>query len=128
MRRMDRESVARWVRDYEAVWRTADVAAPLRALFHDDATYRMGPFQEAHTGLPAIERLWHAERAGPDEDFAMASEIVAVDDDIAVVRVEVRYGPPEPRHFLDQWLLRFAPDGRCLAFEEWPFWPGKWEG
>ncbi|MGI8306275.1 hypothetical protein [Saccharopolyspora hattusasensis] len=27
--------------------------------------------------------------------------------------------------YRDLWIVRFAPDGKCLAFEEWPFWPGK---
>ena len=51
----------------------------------------MSPYEEPVRGLPAIAELWEAERDGPDEPFAMLHEIVAVDGDTAVVRVEVRY-------------------------------------
>jgi hypothetical protein len=53
----------------------------------------------------------------------MASEIVAVDGDTAVVRVEVRYQAPTAREFRDLWVIRFGDDGRCRWFEEWPFAP-----
>src|SRR5207247_503163 len=55
----------------------------------------------------------------------MASEIVAVDGGTAVVRVEVRYGNPVHQEYRDLWVIRFAADGRCAVFEEWPFWPGQ---
>jgi hypothetical protein len=44
---------------------------------------------------------------------------VAVDADTAVVRVEVDYERGRP--WRDLWVLRFAVDGRCRHFEEWPF-------
>ena len=28
----------------------------------------------------------------------------------------------------DLWVLRFDDDGRCLAFEEWPFAPDQPDG
>ncbi|MFD4193655.1 nuclear transport factor 2 family protein [Amycolatopsis thermoflava] len=76
-------------------------------------------------GLPAIAAMWEAERTGPDEDFRMTSEPVALDGDTAVVRVEVTYGEPTRQQYRDLWIIRFAGDGRCRAFEEWPFWPEK---
>ena len=48
---------------------------------------------------------------------------LAVDGDTAVVRVEVSYGPPINQEYRDLWIIRFAEDGRCEAFEEWPFAP-----
>ncbi|MFG2099247.1 hypothetical protein ACGFJ5_01450 [Micromonospora echinaurantiaca] len=69
--------------------------------------------------------MWEAERAGPDEVFRMTSEIVAVDGDTAVVRLEVRYGDPVHQEYRDLWIMRFAEDGRCGSFEEWPFWPAQ---
>jgi hypothetical protein len=98
---------------------------PLGELFGDDASYRMSPFEEPVAGLRQIGALWERERQGPDERFEMAHEIVAVEADTAVVRVEVRYSSPEPLHYRDLWVIRFAEDGRCMEFEEWPFWPGK---
>ena len=52
--------------------------------------------------------------------------MVAVDGNTAVVRVEVAYeGDAQWR---DLWVLRFAPDGRSAAFEEWPFSPTQRDG
>lgn len=119
---MGRDGVAAWVAAYERAWRSAGTGA-LAGLFAPDATYRQGPYDEPVTGLPAIARMWEAERAGPTEVFHMTSEVVAVDGDTAVVRVEVWYGDPVQQEFRDLWVIRFAADGRCAAFEEWPFAP-----
>jgi ketosteroid isomerase-like protein len=121
---MERDQVAAWVAAYEKAWRTSGTGA-LADLFTLDATYRQTPYLEPFTGLPAIARMWELERDGPDETFSMASEIVAVDGDVAVVRLEVRYGEPVRQEYRDLWVLTFAGDGRCRSFEEWPFWPGK---
>ena len=75
-------------------------------------------------GLPAIEADWAANRDGHDEVFAMAAGILAVDGATGVARVFVRYAVPE-QEYLNLWIARFARDGRCRWFEEWPFWPGK---
>jgi hypothetical protein len=55
----------------------------------------------------------------------MTSEIVAVEGDAAVVRLEVRYGEPLRQEFLDLWVLRFDLLGRCTAFEEWAMSPPR---
>jgi ketosteroid isomerase-like protein len=117
-----REQVADWVAHYERAWRTAGTA-PLRELFAEGATYRLSPYEEPLSGLPAIAGMWEAEREGPDEAFAMTSEIVAVDGDTAVARLEVAYSEPVVREYRDLWVIRFGEDGRCIAFEEWPFSP-----
>lgn len=122
--RLDRDAVAAWVAAYERAWRTAGVE-PLAELFAADATYRMSPYEEPARGLGEIGILWERERKGPDEEFTMSNEVVAVEGDTAVVRVEVHYSGSEPLEFRDLWLIRFALDGRCREFEEWPFWPGR---
>jgi ketosteroid isomerase-like protein len=119
---MDRAQVTDWVASYERAWRAAGTEA-LAGLFTGDAVYQQGPYLAPVTGLPAIARMWEAERDGPAEVFRMTSGIVAVDGDVAVIRVEVRYGVPVTQEYRDLWLVRFAADGRCAAFEEWPFWP-----
>jgi SnoaL-like domain len=121
---VDRQHVRDWVAGYERAWRAPGTAA-LAGLFTAGASYRPGPYDEAVTGLPAIAALWEAEREGPAEVFTMNSDVVAADGDTAVVRVEVRYGDPVRQEYRDLWILRFADDGRCAAFEEWPFWPGQ---
>lgn len=122
---MDAGQVRNWVAGYERAWRTPGVE-PLAGLFSVDARYLQGPYREPVVGLPAIARMWEAERDGPAEVFEMTSEVVAVDDDVAVVRVEVRYGdPPGREEWRDLWIIRFDADGRCMSFEEWPFSPPR---
>jgi len=119
-----RRRVEKWIAAYERAWRMAGTEA-LRELFVEDATYSMGPYEEPVAGLAAIAELWERERLGPGEEFEMVHEAVAVEGDAAVVRVEVRYGDPQHLEYRDLWVVRFAADGRCREFEEWPFWPGR---
>lgn len=121
---MDRNQLAGWIAAYERAWRTPGTET-LATVFTAGATYRQGPYREPIIGLPAIARMWEDERDGPDEEFQMATEVVAVEGDTAVVRVEVRYGTPVDQEYRDLWVVRFAEDGRCRSFEEWPFWPGQ---
>jgi SnoaL-like domain len=121
---MNRDQVASWIAGYEQAWRTPGTES-LDGLFTRDASYRQGPYEERVTGLAAIEAMWEAERDGPDEVFRMASEVVAVDGDVAVAAVEVWYGDPVEQEYKDLWIMRFGPDGRCSSFEEWPFWPDQ---
>jgi SnoaL-like domain len=121
---MDRADLARWIERYERAWRTAGTE-DLACLFTAEATYRAGPFDETVAGLAAIAAFWEAEREGPDEAFTMAWEPVAVEGDVGVARVEVVYGDPEVHRYRDLWIVTLEADGRCRAFEEWPFFPGQ---
>ena len=91
---------------YERAWRTASTEL-LAQLFAPEATYQTAPFEEPFRGLPAIAAMWEPGRAGSDEVFTMHSEVVAVDGDTGVVRVEVRYGDPVEQHYRDLWVLCF---------------------
>ena len=124
---VDRDGLDRWIEAYVRLWRTPG-ADGLSEIFTEDATYSPGPFSDPRRGLDAISELWESERLGPDEDFEMTSAPVAVDGDTAVARVEVRYGPPRDQLYRDLWIVRFDSDGRCTAFEEWPFWPPESRG
>jgi hypothetical protein len=119
---VSRETVKAWIAAYERAWRTAGTG-PLGELFSDDASYRMSPYEEPVRGLAAIGELWERERVGPDEKFEIDHAIVAVDGATAVVRIEVNYAAGAA--YRDLWIVRFAADGRCCEFEEWPFWPGQ---
>jgi hypothetical protein len=67
--------------------------------------------------------MWEGEREGPDEVFTLATDIVAVDGPVAVVRAEVWYGEAPLQEYRDLWVIRLGDDGRCTRFEEWPYWP-----
>lgn len=117
------DMVLDWVDAYERAWRSPGTDA-LSRLFTDDATYVTEPYADPLAGLDAIAAMWEEERAGPDEVFTMTWQVVSCSDAVAVVHLDVRYGDPVHQEYRDLWVLRFAPDGRVLRFEEWPFWPG----
>ena len=130
MSTMDRSDVERWVDGYERAWRTAGTDR-LGDLFSPDASYLASPWAPPVEGLSAIARFWEDEREGPDEPFTMAREILAVDGTTAVVRVSVDYdgGQATPaQRWRDLWVIVFDDEGRCVAFEEWPFAPGQRDG
>ena len=52
----------------------------------------VSPWAEPVRGSRRSAEFWEAERDGPDEEFTMISEVVAVDGDTAVVRAHVDYG------------------------------------
>jgi hypothetical protein len=119
---MDRQQVTNWVAAYERAWRTPGTRT-LGSIFTESANYLQSPYAEPIVGLAAIAEMWEAEREQPTEIFDLTSSIVAVDGDTAVVRVDVSYRSPTSQEFRDLWIIRFAEDGRCFAFEEWPFAP-----
>ncbi|QIS15217.1 YybH family protein [Nocardia arthritidis] len=119
---MDRKAVEKWVDGYERAWRAAGTDG-LADLFAPEAGYLIAPWAEPILGLAAIAEFWDDEREGPDEDFTMESEVVAVEGETAVVRVEVEYGGAAPIRWRDMWILRFNESERCIWFEEWAFPP-----
>jgi hypothetical protein len=121
---VERHDLARWIGGYERAWRTPGTAQ-LEQLFTSDATYVASPFEAPIRGRSAIASFWEAEREGPDETFSMHSELVAVENNVGVARVEVRYGNPTIRIYRDLWIVTLGEDGLCTSFEEWPFFPGQ---
>ena len=120
----DRVMVQRWLAGYEAAWRAPGTGG-LADLFTRDATYLKSPYEQPVNGLGAITRMWEEEREGPDEVFTLVTDVIAVDGPVAVVRAEVRYGGPPRQEYRDLWVIRLADDGRCVWFEEWPYWPER---
>jgi hypothetical protein len=119
---MDRDALGAWLDAYQRLWRTAGTDG-LADLFTEDAHYTSGPYIEPLLGLEAIAAMWEAEREGADEPFTMEREIVAVEGDTGVARVQVIYGEPKPEQYRDIWIVRLDAGGRCFRFEEWPFFP-----
>ena len=119
---MERTDFASWIERYEEAWRSPGTDA-LPGLFTERATYRGSPFSEPYLGIDAIGEMWERERQGPDEAFEMRFDLVAVEGEVGVARVDVQYGPPREQRYLDLWVIRLDDDGRCREFEEWPFWP-----
>jgi ketosteroid isomerase-like protein len=124
---MDRPPLTDWLQRYERAWRTPGTDV-LAELFTEDASYSGAPYEDPQRGLAAIQEMWEAERRAPDEEFEMSSEVIAVEGDTGVVRVEVHYGPPQDRDYRDLWIVRLDEGGLCSHFEEWPFWPADQDG
>jgi ketosteroid isomerase-like protein len=116
--------VRRWIDDYVRAWRTPGTEG-LVDVFTPDVRYLPSPWAEPIVGLDALALFWDSERDGPDEQFTITYEVVAVDGALGVVRVAVDYRRSRWR---DLWVVRFADDGRCREFEEWPFRPGQDDG
>jgi ketosteroid isomerase-like protein len=114
---VDRAHVEGWIRAYERAWRAHDAGA-VAALFTADATYRASPLAPPVRGIDAITAWWRSE-SDPAERWELTSEVLAVDGPVAVARLDVRYSAPTEVRYLDLWVMRFAPGGRCDAFEEW---------
>jgi ketosteroid isomerase-like protein len=124
---MERSDVEAWVAGYVRAWRSPGTTQ-LDEIFTPDVSYLLSPWRPPIEGVEAVAAMWEAERDGPDEAFTFASEVVAVDGDTAVVRAEVEYSGPDSSRWRDLWVLSFGPDGRCAAFEEWPFAPAQGDG
>jgi hypothetical protein len=122
---VDRLHAREWISRYEQAWRTSGVGA-LAGVFTPDVTYLRSPWAEPLHGIDALGRFWESAREGSGEAFRMRSEVVAFDEPTAVMRVEVDYGDGE--RWRDIWIVTFAADGRCCAFEEWPFAPDQPDG
>ena len=121
---MEHATVEDWLARYVRTWRSPGTDG-LALLFTPDATYRPSPRAEPVVGEAALATFWEAERAGPDEVFTFAAEVVAVDGRTAVVRVAVEYAAGRSGPWRDLWVLELADDGRCTSFEEWPFAPDQ---
>lgn len=124
---MDRKSVEQWVDRYEVCWRTPETDQLLE-LFLPGAIYVPSPWARPLDGLEEIAEFWESERDSANEEFTMSNDVVAVDGDTAVVRVFVEYAASGAGRWRDLWVLRFATDGRCSSFEEWPFAPDQRDG
>ena len=119
---MDRAALQKWISDYERLWRTAGTDR-LPELFAEDADYLTSPWERPVVGRAALARFWERERDSAEEEFTMTSDVVAVDGDVGVARIEVEYGNGD--RWRDLWIVEFDAAGRCTHFEEWPIAPPK---
>jgi ketosteroid isomerase-like protein len=119
---MERSDVQGWLDKYIAAWRSNDRAA-IEELFSDNAVYRYRPYGDDNsvTGRDAIVASWLEEPDAP-ENWDASYEPYAVDGDRAVAIGTSWYaaadGEPE-KTYVNAFLLRFDPDGRCSEFTEY---------
>lgn len=121
----DHEAVTNWVARYERAWRSPGTEA-LDQLFTETVSYSASPWAQAVVGIEPLRRFWEAARSDPDEGFQIWSEVVAIDGQVAVVRVVVHYD--DGQRWRDLWVVVLDEQGRCDHFEEWPFAPNQPDG
>jgi uncharacterized protein (TIGR02246 family) len=120
---MNKADLRAWLDRYVEAWRTDD-AQQVASLFTEEAVYRYRPYggdAQAVTGREAIVAAW-LEEGDPPGSWEARYEPFAIDGDRAVATGTSRYfasakGPERTYH--NVFLLRFAPDGRCVEFTEY---------
>ena len=116
---MDRAGVEAWMEGYRQAW-IANDPAKVEALFTEDAVYSQDAFQPDWHGREEIVRRW---TAGISQDVEMASEVWAVDGDVALVHWDVitrNHGDPVRVQYDGVLILRFD-GGRCREHREFFF-------
>lgn len=118
---MDRAAVEDWLARYGRVWETMDPDAAVQ-LFTEDATYRETPFDEVMRGREAIRAYW-SEIPDYHRDVSFGSEVLAIQDDLAVARwwVSLTRVKTGVRSRTDGvFVLQFdQASGRCRSLREW---------
>ena len=117
-----REQVRKWLDAYMAAWRSYD-RGQIAALYAEDVTSRYHPWDEPIIGREAVVESWFGTGEGaPGRDkegtYEGAYEVVAIDDDLAVVTGTSTYTDPSVV-YENCWLIRFDEQGRCRDFTEW---------
>lgn len=122
------ESVQAWLDAYVHAWETYD-PKDIEALFAEDAEYRYHPADQPEVGRDLIVFGWlnpNGDPSGRDKPGTFAGEYApfAVDGNRAVAVGTSTYWTDATRSKVSQiyynnWLLEFAPDGRCSSFIEY---------
>jgi hypothetical protein len=127
MNMVTREHVADWIDKYVRAWRSPGTLI-LKDIFAPGATYSVSPWKPDLNGHPNIDVFWEEERNGPDEQFTIEHEVVAIENNTAVVHVFVEYIGERKSSWKDLWILIFDDNGLCASYEEWPFREGQFDG
>jgi ketosteroid isomerase-like protein len=118
---INHQTVAKWLNDYVAAWKTYDKAT-IAALFSTDATYRYSPFDEPLKGREAIVASWLENPDAPNT-YSAEYHPIAVDGATAVSNGRSLYykadGKTLDKQFDNIFVMRFDDEGRCTDFCEW---------
>jgi hypothetical protein len=126
---MERDDVARWLRDYVEAWKSYDPQA-IEALFSEGVRYRYHPHDAPIVGRAAVVESWLGEgdhegasERDPEGTYDATHEPVAIDGDVAVATGSSTYverpGGPVDSVYDNCFVMRFDADGLCREFTEW---------
>jgi ketosteroid isomerase-like protein len=117
---MDQASFHRWLHAYGHAWMGRDPKAAA-ALYTDDATYQVTPFDEPIRGRAAIYAYWDGV-AKTQERIRFDFEVVAVTSEHGIAHWWASFVrvPPGLETKLDGiFLIALDADGRCQSLREW---------
>jgi hypothetical protein len=133
-KKLTHEAVQAWLDAYVHAWESYD-AKDVEPLFTEDAEYRYHPNDEPESGRDLIVFGWLNPNGDPnrrDKPGTWSAELrpFAVDGNKAVAIGTCTYFTDATRSKVDRvyynnWLLEFAPDGRCRSFTEYYMTPRK---
>jgi hypothetical protein len=115
---MDYALIDTWMTEYIKAWRAGDPAL-LEQVFSEQFSYKTSPFKEGITDWDTLREFWQ-ETCDKEDVFTLSYDVVAIEGDIAVLRVDVHYTAPDERYYKDLWIVQIDDNGLCFAFEEWP--------
>lgn len=117
---MDRESFHRWLVSYGRAWMGRDPEAAA-ALYAENATYQVTPFDEPLRGRVAIYKYWNGI-AKTQEKIKFDFEVLALTAEQGIARWWASFVrvPPGFETKLDGiFLIALDSDGRCQSLREW---------
>jgi hypothetical protein len=120
MASMDRGTFQSWLDAYGRAWMERDPEAAA-ALYAQEGTYQVTPFQEPFRGRGAIFDYW-TEVARTEEGIQFNCEILAVTDGYGIATwwaSLVRVPPGLPTKLDGIFLIALDVDGRCTSLREW---------
>lgn len=117
---MDRESFHRWLVSYGRAWMGRDPEAAA-ALYAENATYQVTPFDEPLRGRVAIYEYWEGI-AKTQEKIQFDFEVLALTAEQGIARwwasfVRVPLGFETKVDGI--FLIALDSDGRCQSLREW---------
>ena len=106
-----------WATRYFTAWKTNDPAL-VESLFSEDAVYYYGPFRPPAQGRDEIVRRWIEN--GAQRSVTTAHDVIAVNDDTAVIHWTVSFDTDTGRTSMDGVLIVKLDDrGACREHREW---------
>jgi uncharacterized protein (TIGR02246 family) len=117
---MHREALKHWLDSYGRAWMARDPQAAA-ALYADDATYQVTPFEEPLRGRAAIHEYWVGV-SRTEEKIQFDYEILAITEESGIARWRASFVrvPPGLETKLDGiFLISLDSTGRCKSLREW---------
>ncbi len=115
------QTVAKWLNDYSAAWKSYEPTA-IGALFSENVAYRYSPFSEPLAGRDKVVASW-LEHRDPPNSYIGEYQPIAVEGNTAVANGHSLYfeadGQTIKREFNNIFVIHFDEDGLCADFCEW---------